>query len=456
MRVLVLALLLLPAAASAEEWALVGLVRPEEPPVEAELRKAFEALSERLPPGERVLPLEEVATRLGAPTMGREEVERATTEAELLFFQLEYDAARRKLEEALAALERDRGEIPFEMGRDLRLLLALILLQGAGEKEEAARVLAPLAPMHVLPEPIRRASPRPVVELWDEVRAAASARAEGWLVVDCTGCHGGEIWLQGLPVGTTQQSIALAPGRYTLVLRGLGPSEERRSFAREIRIRPGEETRLTIALAAEAAAAAGASTHVQAVQVDEAVEHARSLAKRVGADRLLAWRFEEEAVRVWAFGPSGEEVGTWSRKLEAGDLDSALRELAEAILLPAPTPSPTRAPLSLAADSFVHREVEPSWRPMAKWASVGAAVAFTAVATWLTLEASAAQSDLEGLQAGPGSYATVDDGRRASRLADAIDTRRTWSAIFWTGAAASALGTLYFFLEEGGPPSGER
>jgi hypothetical protein len=387
--------------------------------------------------------------------MGREEVERAITEAELLFFQLEHDAAKRKLEQALAAFERDRGEIPFELGRDLRLLLALILLEGTGEREEAARILAPLASLHVLPDPIREASPRAVVQLWDEVRAAASARAEGWLVVDCTGCHGGEVWLEGLPVGTTQQSIALAPGRYTLVLRGLAGSEARRSLAHEVRIRPGEETRLSIALAAESSVAAGASTHVQAAKEDDAVEHARNLSNRVGADRLLAWRFDGEAAWVWAFGPSGERMGSWSRKLGGGSLESALRDLAEEILRAEPAPSSMDGGLTLGADAFVQREAEPSWRPLAKWGSVGAAVAFTAVAAWLTLEANSARSDLDALAAGPRSYATVEDARRASRLADTIDDRRTWSAVFWTGAAAGALGALYFFLEEGGP-TGDR
>ena len=431
-----------PMVAHATDWAFVGLAHPDEPAPAGELQAALRAFSRELPSGDRALPLAEVAERLGGPPVDRGGIEEALAEAELLFFQMEYEAARRKLEEALAALERDRGEIPFERRRDARLLLALVLLEGVGDRDAAGRVLAPLAAIHVLPESVRRSAPRPLVELWDEVRAAASARAEGWLFVDCTGCHGGEVWLEGIPVGTTQQSIALPPGRYALVLRGLAGKEDLRSLVHDVRIRPGEETRLTVALAAEASVAAGAAACVQASRLDDAVDHARRLASRVGADRLLAWRFEADAVRVWSFGPGGERLGQWSHPVQAEVLEAALAELAREILVPA-MPAEEEA---LQLQAQVPAVVEPSWQPVARWGSLGATVVLAAVGTWLALEADSARSDLEALQAGRRSYASVEDARRASRLAEAVESRQTWSAVLLTGAAAGAVGTVYFFV----------
>lgn len=438
---LVLVALALPTAARAADWAFVGLVETGEPAPEAELQAALQAFSAELSSEDRAIPLAALVERLGFGSVDRTSIEEALAEAEMLFFQVEYEAARQKLETALAAIEADRGKIPFEVRRDVRLLLALVFLEGFQDREAAARVLAPLAAIHVLPESVRRAAPGPVIELWDEVRAAASARTEGWLYVDCTGCHGGEVWLEGVPVGITQQSIALPPGRYSLVLRGLAGAEELRSLVHEVQIRAGEETRLLVALAAETSVLAGPAVCVQAAKLGDAVDHAARLAPRVGADRLLAWRFEQDAIRVWAFGAAGERLGSWTRPVEGEDLEATLAALAREILAPAP-----RAEESLPLQVLAAPDPEPSWRPVARWSALGATVALAAVGTWLAVEADSARSDLEALQAGRRSYASVEEARRASRLAETVESRQTWSAVLLTGAAAGAVGTVFLFL----------
>lgn len=440
---LLLPVFLFPAVAAAESWAVLGIRDPDDAPLGAKLEEVRKAVSAHLPAGDRLLSAKETAQRIGFPTATVQELEAALADAELLFFQLEYDAARSKLEEALEALARGR-ESPAELGRSLRLLLALIYLQEPGGREKAADVLRPMAALAALPDTIRRTTPEAVAQLWDEVRAAASARAEGWLVVDCTGCHGGEVWLEGLAVGTTQQSIGLAPGTYRLVLRGLAGSEGKRSLAREVRIRSGEETRLRIDLAIEAALLGDDGP---SLSVEASLERAPYLAGLLGADRLLLWRFAAAEGSIEAWEADGAAVrGPW-RRLQGESLDASVGALvAEIVEGRSPVLVSTPAERAEEPPPFLRQDPSGSWRPAARWATLGATVAMVGGAAWLTLDTFSANSELERLEK-LGAYRSVQEARRAEQLADSIATRRTWNTVLWVGAAAGVVATVLLFME---------
>lgn len=441
-----------PRLAPAESWAALGLRDTEDPPIQAKLARAREVLAGLVPAGDRVLSGEEIANGLRLPTVSAAGLESVLAEAELLFFQLEHGAAEAKLEEALASLSRDRDEIPAELGRGLRLLLALVQLQG-GDREGAAATLRPLAALSPLPDSIRPTTPEAVVALWDEVRAAASLRAEGWLVVDCTGCHGGEVWLEGRPMGTTQQSIGLAPGAYRLVLRGVAGAEARRSLAREVRIRSGEETRLRIDLAAEAALIGEDGPSLPAGE--EAPDRAAYLAELLGVDRLLLWRFPAggDHVEVWEAG-ARERRGPWTRAAGEEELEETVAALARE-LLGAGRATDRDAGEVAEAPPFVQQERRASWRPAAKWATLGATAALVGAATWLSLDTASGKAELDRLD-GRGAYRSVQEARRADQLAASIEARRTWGTVLWAGAAAGAVGTLLLFLDEAEAPGAAR
>lgn len=434
-------LLALPAMAGAETWALLGLRGVDGPLLGDTLQAARAAFAAHLPEGDRMLSGEESLRGFGLGRVSIEALEAALTEAELLFFQLEYEAARAKLQSALVDLGRDRGQVPVELGRRIRILLALILLQESGGRDEAAEVLRPLAALASLPDSERETTPESVALLWDELRAAAAARAEGWLVVDCTGCHGGEVLLEGMAVGTTQQSIGLAPGSYRLVLRGLAGSEGRRSLAREVRIRSGEETRMRIDLAAESALVEDGPSLVGAGE--STLERAARLAELFEVDRLLIWSFSErsEEVRVWEASASGLR-GPWSRKGWRASMEEAVEELAQEILGGGEAEEFAPADHSL----FSRQEEEAGWGPAAKWTALGATVALIGSATWLTLDTSLLVSEFERLDRVDG-YRSVQEGRRAEALSGAIGTRRAWNAALWTGAAVGAAASLFLFLD---------
>lgn len=459
-----LLLLALPAVAFAESWALLGLRDAEGVPVAGELHEVREILVDLLPEGDFLLSAEEFAQRLGLPVEPPPDPVEALTEAELLFFQLEYEKAQERLEQAIDAIARGRVAFTPELGRSLRLLSAHIHLQ-RGDRGQAEAILRPLASLAALPESARRAVGEEVASLWDEVRAAAAARAEGWLVVDCTGCHGGEVWLEGVPVGTTQQSIGLIPGAYHVVLRGLAGSEGKRSLSRVVRIQAGRETRIAIDLGAEAALLGEGPALLDEGEVS--FRRAAYLAGRLGVDRLLAWRFGPGTVEVRDVSPAGVR-GTWSTEVGEGGAGEAKRELVAAILggpetafagavspepPPTPEPRPTEAPEEVPPFLRQGDRVAKGMRPVARWTALGATVAMVAGAGWLTANAASAGAELDRLESRPGSYRSVQEARRAKEVAQMIEARRNWSAVLWTGAAVGAVGTLLLFLDadEGEP-----
>lgn len=442
-----LGLVLLPVSAHAESWAFLGLRDREGPPVAGKLETARRIFESSLPEGDGLLPPEEFARRLGLREGKAPDPEEALAEAELLFFQLEYQAARAKLEAAIDAVARGQASASPELGRSLRLLLAHIHLQEPGGKaraEDAIRLLASLSP---LPASVRRTVGAEVAALWDEVRAATAARAEGWLIVDCTGCHGGEVWLEGVAVGTTQQSIGLSPGTYHLILRGLSGSEGKRSLAREVQILPGKETRILIDLGAEATLVAADGPAL----IDEgevSFRRAAYLAERIGIDRLLAWRFGEAAIEVREVGAGGVRA-TWTREVEGGDWEGAVDQLVDSVLGRSVAPAEEGGFAPAAPHLYVRQEDSPGWRPIAKWGGVGATVVMAGIASWLTADGASARAELGRLESRTGSYISPQEGRRAEELAGIVESRQDWSTVFWTGAAVGAVGTLLLFLDVG-------
>lgn len=495
-------LLLHPLAATAESWALLGLREVDGRLVATDLETVRGLLAERVPVGDVVLSAGEVAERLGLARGPAPDPATALAEAELLFFQLEYAAALARLAEAIDAVAWGRVDASPELGRSLRLLAAQIHLL-SGERDRAAALLEPLAAAAPLPESARRAIGGEVAALWDEVRAAAASRAEGWLVVDCTGCHGGEVWIEGAPLGTTQQSIGLLPGTYRVVLRGLAGSSGKRSLGRQVRIRPGAETRISIELAVEAALVPDGPSLLDEGEVS--FRRAASLALRIGADRLLVWRFAPEATEVREVGPGGE-YGRWVARHANDEAERARRDLVEAIVrgepevgaeaaaplvtgvpaaratdpMPTPaagfsavapegdvvshartdaveerqpaheTPGLELAPKDLPEEEppFLRRDDDggPRLAPALRWSALGATVAMIAAAAWLGLDAAAAEDELDRLEGGRGSYRSVQEARRAAEVAQSVETKRTWSAVLWGGAAAGAAGTVLLFL----------
>lgn len=457
-----------------EEWAVVGVRGAEGPPLPLELAAARDAVAAALGGGGRVLEADELAERLGLRGSTWSEIDELIAEAELYFFQLEAEAARAQLARALRLLGGEVGEEAWERIRTGRLLLAVLHLQ-AGEEQGALEALLPIAGVQPHLELDEATTPADLQAVWLQAKAQASSRAEGWLRIRCEpSCAGAKVWGEAIPLGPPEASIPLLPGSYRVVVNQRTAGKELRSLPRVVRIRAGEETQVAVNLPLEQGIRTSDGATFPIGGVEARVEQVAGIvAREAGVKGTIAFGAAPDgSLQVWRLDGRGAVVRTAeSRDLSKGqrahvggdDVASLVEavfapglETGQLVVAPALEERSSAAPLAAAIPSVTHAAPRPSsWEATAKWVSLGATVAISGVATWLTLDAAAGREELRRIEATAGAYRGVEDARRAPALVQSIQEKETWGTALWSGVAVGAVVTTLLFLQDGAASGGE-
>lgn len=452
--------LIWPSMGLAEEWAVVGVRSSAEGSLVDVVETARVLASRFLEEGRPhdLIDEEEVRKRLGAASFSMIEIDEAIMEAEFMFFQLAYEEALAAIEKALSMLSRHVGEEAWEKIRSLRLLATLIHSKMGPEAREAGiGLLEPLAGIDPRLSLDEETAPRELLEMWEEAKARVTKDPEGWLRVDCMGeCLGARVWMEGFLMGSPGTAIAVSPGWYTVMVTDGVEGERRSSFPRTVEIASGEELSLEVELLVEANVHLfdGPTLVLERSRERGVLEALAFVAQRLETERLLGVR------RVEAQGAATLEVFLVDREgrllhrnsaalVEGMEEESALEGLVRgAIRQEVDTPKDDGPVFAEANPALFQRVESPSrWPPSAKWMTVAATATMALGGWWLALEAGGERDELRGLEVAPGRYAGVSEGRRAQRLADSVNSKETWSAVLFTGAAVGAVGSLLLFLD---------
>jgi|GEM_PF-4035545 len=464
-----------PASASEETWAVVG-VRTA---AGQGMREPVEALRGLLDgDGRAVLGEAETRARLGLETDDLDSIQRRIEGAELYWFQLELTSARENLEQALRALSSHVGPRAAERDRLTRLLLAEIhLAQGGPDAEvRAAEVIDPIARLRPGDVPDPKGYSPELVALFERVRADAARVPAGWLRVECeAACPGSQVWIESQPRGAPGERIELPAGHYRVQVGDRFDDGALRSLPRMVVVDAGRELELRVDLALESStdpadgpsfAAAGGSPRDAARRLAEAHlplarlvvvwmesdgrtttssavlveprtgrivrEASSSGSPREAMVRLAARLLEEPSAAAPPPAPMDDESEDEEDEPESVVVDAAAgreeaRLQAERLLTPDPEPA--------------------AWVAPTKWTAVGLAAAAATAGVWLRLDAVSRESDLLD-SARSGSFRSVADGQASSREADSIRAQANLGTGLLVGAGVAATTAIVLFLTE--------
>ena len=453
--------LLLPNPVSAEPletWTVAGLRADDEAPLHDDLTALRGALSLELTARGRgsLIESERVRLRWGAEADLPSIREHLDT-AELYYFQLELEAARRYLEQALDELPTASGRPEaWEWTRDARMLLAMVHLAAGDEQaqERAEAEFAAITRVDPAWRPPDTAWPPQALELYARVRGAEQVRQAGRLRVPCSpDCAGGGVFADARLIGAPAQVIALPPGRYRGAVGDRFERPTKRSLLREIEIRAGKETTLSVDLEAESDLATPDGLAVLA-PIDADLRDARAAlaARHAGTDNLLLLHRDREGhLLAWGLDGRARLRGTFETE---GEGEEALSSLAAQVVRaylerPEPPAEPEEPPAFVAADAPAPGGAPPALQAM-RWGTLGAALVASGVGTWQHVDA--AQRDQALGSRLDGWSGAVPDERSAAAArteADAIVTQQAWGTGLLIGGGTLGATALLLFLIDG-------
>lgn len=459
MTALPLLLAALAAAPVGGGWAVLGLKELDAPSIGATVELARGALGNELRDPRKVLDPEQIRVRLGLPPPDLAAARERLGAAELYYFQLELELARKSVAEAIEILVRAGGEgETWQWLRVARLLLASIdLAPGTPEaRREAREALLPLVRVDPGGKPDDRGYPQELVELFDEAAGVVAGAPRGTLRARCRpACPRGHVWVDGASASPIDAAISLPEGRYHVVVTDSFDSARRRSLDREVEVWANDEAAVEVDLEAEGAIDSGDGPALFAPPEARLAAVVRA-ARLSRIERLLAvWRSgagDERRLHVAVAGsPDGRierqaqlRLGTMG---EGAALERLVRFAVSGEALPGVEDAGLPEPM-MAVSAELPAAQRSGWTTWGKWSVTAASVALGVAGTWLAIDAENREDRLQDLVAGWGGAvpAVHRDAARAEQRE--IGRRRDLGVGLLVGAGVAAVGATTFFLFE--------
>lgn len=454
------AALLVPAFASAEPleaWTVAALGEDGEAPTNEEVAALRGALTLELSARGRGTVLDPALTRLrwGAEA-DLPSVRELLDTAELYYFQLELEAARRFLDQAIFELPSASGKAEaWEWMRDARMLRAMIHLAAGdeGAEERAQGEFAAIVRVDPAWRPPDTDWPPQALELYDRVRRSEQVRQAGRVRVDCSSdCAGASVFADGRRIGAPAQVIALPPGRYRVVVADGADNPSRRSLVRDVEIEAGREVVLSVDLGTEARLAEG-TTVLASMDPQERRARASLAARHAGGDFLLLLHHDEAGqAQAWVLDADGRLRGSFRPEEGSADAHASIAtQVAQADLAaPAPDAKPEVSPAYV--EDIPSRDTGTSSPGLqaARWGTLGAALVAGGLGTWMHVDAAQRDSRLgERLNEWNGALPTERAAAAARTEADAIVAQQAWGTGLLVGAGTLGVTALVLFLVDG-------
>ena len=459
---LALALAALPATAqnALDAWTVVGLRSEAEPPLADDVATLHGALTLELSARGAGVVRDEHAThlRLGTPEPDLRAIRDDIDAAELYYFQLELEVARSSLEQALAELAHASGiQMAWDRTRFARMLLGMVHLAGKAPdaRARAEEQLTAVARLQPTWTPAEASWSDEVIELYARVRRRLEETERGLLRVTCDpACPGGHVFSDAYPIATPGEAVPLPPGRYRIVVADRFDNPER-TVAREIEIRPGEETRLAVDLASAEKLAVEPGPVVLAPREDEARRRiAAQVARRAETDfALILQRGVNGSTLGWVV--DGEGAIRRELSIPADDEEPLLTLAQQALADDAPglVAATGTAEAGLAGPTPAGQGAVSGLWTASKWSTAGASVVAAAAGIYLHIDAAKRDDALRGRLSDWGGVIPTGDAARASREeAGTIANQSNWGTGLLVGAGVLGVTAATLFLLDPAAP----